>query len=113
MKLRKMASSFSNREQRRRTPFSRRNSRSTSLCRLDSSRSSAQGASRVVRGGPTGSPQGPGKRAGLVPLRGPVQHHRQRRSLAAQATKPLAALGRSMGLAGGQQNRHRGSSIRG
>ena len=114
MKPRKMTSSFSKREKMRRNPFSRRNSRSTSLRRLSSSRSYAQGDKPGLARRPHRvEPQGPGKLAGLGPLIGPIHHPRQLRSLAAQATEQLAALRRIMGLARRQRDRHRRSSIRG
>ncbi len=55
MNPRKSTSRCSHREKMRRHPCNRRNNRSTSLRRVDSSRSYAQGLTRVRRGGPTGA----------------------------------------------------------
>ncbi len=55
MHPRKSTSRCSHREQRRRNPCNRRNTRAISLRRVDSSRADAQGLTRVRRGGPTGA----------------------------------------------------------
>ncbi len=55
MHPRKSTSSFSHREQRRRHPCNRRNTRAIAVRRVDSSRADAQGLTRVRRGGPTGA----------------------------------------------------------
>ncbi len=52
---RKSTARCSKREQRRRHPYNRRNTRAISLRRVDSSRAGAQGLTRVRRGGPTGT----------------------------------------------------------
>ncbi len=52
---RKSTSRCSKRVKRRRHPCKRRNTRSISLRRVDSSRADAQGLTRVRRGGPTGA----------------------------------------------------------
>ncbi len=56
MNPRNSTASFSHREQRRRNPFKRRNTRSIAVRRLYPSRSYAQGPTRGRRGAPTGSP---------------------------------------------------------
>ncbi len=55
MHPRKSTSRCSKREQRRRHPCKRRNTRAISLRRVDSSRADAQGLTRLRRGGPTGA----------------------------------------------------------
>ncbi len=55
MHPRKSTSRCSKREQRRRPPCNRRNTRALAVRRVDSSRADAQGLTRVRRGGPTGA----------------------------------------------------------
>ncbi len=55
MHPRKSMSRCSKREQRRRHPCNRRNTRAIAVRRVDSSRAGAQGLTRLRRGGPTGA----------------------------------------------------------
>ena len=78
---------------RQRNPFRRWNRRSTSLRRWSSSRSYTHGSRRVLRGGtPDSNPDVCTQLACLVTFICPVHQHRQILSLAAQATKQLAAF---------------------
>ena len=110
MKPRKMTSSFSNREKMRRTPFSRRTSRSTSLRRLYIFPGGTPGLARRTH---RREPQPQRQLAGRVALVGPIHHQRQRLALDSQALEQLAPLGRIRGLARRQRTRHRCAILRG
>ncbi len=91
MHPRKSTSSFSHREQRRRHPCKRRNTRAIAVRRVDSSRADAQGLTRVRRGGPTGAPQCHGQGPRPVARGRPVPQHRGMSGGRAQASPPRAA----------------------